>query len=90
MKVEVRLEAKGNRDRQGLLYKSIGKFAWWLLENWQIFKVREGGGIVQIPGIIPQTNVMNKKIIPVRIIIIKRVVKTTRLQDQQPIVGVLL
>ena len=33
--------------------------------------------------------VMNKKIIPV-IIIIKRVVKTTRLQDQQPIVGVLL
>ena len=56
----------------------------------RFLKLGRGGGIVQILGIIPLTNVMNKKIIPVIIIIIKRVVKTTRLQDQQPIVGVLL
>ena len=55
----------------------------------RFLKLGRGGGIVQILGIIPLTNVMNKKIIPV-IIILKRVVKTTRLQDQQPIVGVLL
>ena len=55
----------------------------------RFLKLGRGGGIVQILVIIPLTNVMNKKIIPV-IIIIKRVVKTTRLQDQQPIVGVLL
>ena len=60
MKVEVRLEAKGNRDRQGLLYKSIGKFAWWLLENWQIFKVREGGGNSSDPRDHP-TNKCNEQ-----------------------------